>query len=104
MKSDLEESTDLLKNIRKELETQLHEVRGKRRRKETCTGKERRIITTKREKEQQQNLAKHLEQLKNQLEHGKSVEKAIKFDHHLTKNQLKRETAAVKSYYQQYEN
>ena len=97
LKSDLEESTDLLKNIRKELETQLHEVRVKREeeKKLAQVKKEELLLEVKREKEQQQNLAKHLEQLKNQLEHEKSVEKAIKFDHHLTKNQLKRETAAV---------
>ena len=57
--------------------------------------KEELLQEVKREREQQINLAKHLQSLKDQLEHEKSVEKAIEFDHRLTKNQLKRETAAV---------
>ena len=92
LKADLDESTNLLKTIRIELENQLHDERVEREkeRKLAKEKKEELLAEIKIEHDQQKDLAMHVQALQKQLENKESAEKAIKFDNRMTKAELNR--------------
>ena len=97
LKADLDESTNLLKTIRIELENQLHDERVEREkeRKLAKEKKEELLAEIKIEHNQQKDLTTHVQALQKQLEDKESAEKAIKFDHRMTKAELNRKNEAV---------